>query len=332
MSQPTGQSAMIALRHNQSADTLTLESSLPIPQTEAGQYLIKVAATSICTGELTWPKPPELNISCPGVDAAGTVVSGPANGKFRAGDKVYYRTTYPRPGSAREYSVALESELALCPRNISMNEAAAVPTSALTAWQALFEQSGLDLSISEKPSTRYAKKVFVNGASGGVGLFITQLANLAGCEVVGTSTNEGLVRSLGAFEVINYKKTSIREWLHAHPDIRFDLVLDLVGRDSLLEAWHAAKEGGTVITFVAPADLQFKWVLDRPEGISETVHGKFYVIQPNGSQLQQITELFEGGKLKAIIDSVYRLESFKEAFARAHGGRAVGKVVVQIEG
>ena len=76
--------------------------------------------------------------------------------------------------------------------------------------------------------------------------------------------------------------------------------------------------------------MQRKWVLDRPAGVSETVNGKFFIIEPRGDHLQQIPKLFNEGKLKAYVDSVHALVDFDKAFARLGSGRAVGKVVIQV--
>jgi len=229
---------MKALIHNQSAGTLTLNDSAPLPIPKDDEHLIMVDAAAITTGELLWPRPADLTESTPAVETAGIVITAPSTSKFKPGDKVYFRTQYPRAGSAREYSIGLEKEMAIRPSNMSAEEAAAVPVSALTAWQALLTRVNLNNLLETQNGHQPDRKlrVFINGASGGVGLFLTQLAHLAGCEVVGTSTNEKLVRDMGATEVINYKQTTITQWLNTHQDSRFDLVFDLVGRDSLAEA------------------------------------------------------------------------------------------------
>ena len=323
---------MKAVIHNQSTGTLTLDDSAPLPVLKDGEHLIKIDAAAITTGELLWPRPADLNLSTPAVEAAGTVITAPSTSEFKPGDKVYFRTQYPRAGSAREYSIGLEKEMATRPSNMSAEQAAAVPVSALTAWQALLTKVNLNALLDARNGHQPDRKlrVFINGASGGVGLFLTQLAHLAGCEVVGTSTNEKLVREMGADEVINYKKTSITKWLDSHEDSRFDFVLDLVGGNSLGEAWHAAAEHGLVLTIVPPADMQWKFDLDLPAGISSTVTGKFFLMETNGKHLQQITKLIEDGKLRSVVDSVYKLDDYKKAFERLASGRAVGKVVLQI--
>lgn len=333
MAEPA-QRTMKALIHNQAENTLRLSDSVPIPTPGEHEHLLKVESAAITTGELSWPRPPELNELSPAVEMAGTVVTPPAGSKFRPGDKIYLRTTYPRAGSAREYSIGLEQELALRPKDISANEAAAVPVSALTAWQMLFVQAGLrpDFESSNGIETGKRPRIFVNGLTGGVGLWTAQLAYASGYEVVGTcsAANAQLARQMGASEVINYRETSISDWLKAHPDSRFDYVFDMVTDGSTAEVWHAARDHGTVLTIVPPKNMQWKWDLDRPEGVNETVNGKFFIMESNGDQLQKITGLIEAGKVRPVVDSVFMLSEYEKAFERVSSGRAVGKVVLQI--
>jgi NADPH:quinone reductase-like Zn-dependent oxidoreductase len=207
---------MRGLVHNQKLQTLAFSKALPLPVPKGNEILLKVASTAITNGELDWPRPPELNESFPGTDMSGSVVSAPGSSKFKAGDRVYMRTEYPRAGSAREYSIGLEKELALRPKNIGAEEAAAVPVSALTAWQALFVHAAIPSPMDQSNGVANQKKlrILVNGASGAVGLWMVQLARIAGATVVGTCTskNADLVRNMGAEEMIDYTQTSISEW------------------------------------------------------------------------------------------------------------------------
>jgi NADPH:quinone reductase-like Zn-dependent oxidoreductase len=159
---------------------------------------------------------------------------------------------------------------------------------------------------------------------------MTQLAHWARCYVVGTcsSRNESLVRSCGADEIIDYTQTSISEWATEHDKV--DVVFDTVGGKSLQDAWHAVREGGKIITIVPPADMVWKWILDAPEGVSDTIEGKFFVMEPDVAQLRTITELIEAGVARPVVDSVYNLDEYQAAFDRVDSKRAVGKVVLKI--
>ncbi|KIW12707.1 hypothetical protein PV08_09985 [Exophiala spinifera] len=325
---------MRALIHNQALQTLSLSDSYPVPTVSQDEYLIKVDSVALTNGELLWPRPPELNESHPGVEMAGQVVIAPPMSNFPAGSKVYMRTTFPRPGSAREYTLGHENEMALRPANITAEQAACVPVSGLTAWQALFVHGGCSPQF-DAPShhpQKSIKKVFVNGSSGGVGLWITQLAHAAGFWVTGScnARNAALVREFGADEIIDYTTTPISEWINNNPESKFDLVLDCVGGDSLNQAWHAARENGLVLSIAPPRDMVWKFTLDRPKGISNTVEGRFFIMEPNGNHLHRITELIEAGMAKPLVDSVWKIEDYQNAFDRLSSGRTTGKVVIQV--
>ena len=324
---------MRGVAHNQKLQKLAFSRALSLPSPGQDEILLKVSAAAITRGELDWPRPPELNESCPGVDMAGSVVSAPEGSKFKAGDKVYMRNEYPRAGSAREYTIGLEKELAIRPKNIMAEEAAAVPVSALTAWQALFVQAGLPSPLEQLNGTAANKKyrVLVNGASGAVGLWKVQLAHLAGCTVTGTctSSNADMVREMGADEVIDYTQTSISAWSENNEKV--DLLLDCVGGKSRDDAWHAIKDHGKLFSIVPPPDMNWVWTYDPPKGVSNTIVGKFFIMEPNGEHLSLITRLIEQGKVRPIVDSVYKLEEYQMAFDRMNSKRAVGKVVLKIE-
>lgn len=332
VSQPT---KMKSLVHVQKPHSLSLVNDQMVPIPAGNEHLLNVDAVAITSGELLWPRPAELNTSCPGTDMAGEVVSAPRESKFKAGDQIYMRTTYPRAGSAREYSIGLEGELALRPRTISAVEAAAVPVSALTAWQALFVHAGLPLPSNYANGTNGANhlhrpRILVNGASGAVGLWMTQLAHYAACIVFATASakNADLVRDMGADEIIDYTQESIFEWSKRSGKV--DVLLDTVGGSSLEDAWHAVVDAGRVLTIVPTADMSFRTELMRPKGIGSTVEGKFFIMEPNGQHLDQITKLIEEGSVKPVIDSVYPLEDYQKAFDRVNSRRAVGKVILKV--
>ncbi len=321
---------MRALLHDQSDQTLSLAST-PLPKPSATQYLIQIHAVGLTNGELLWPRPNDLTVSTPGVEFAARVVTSPSSSsKFQPGDEVYGRVTYPQRGGAREYSVSDDEELALRPKTMSVAEAAAMPVSALTAWQALFELFGLPTptETTAKPGLR----ILITAASGSVGIWAVQLAKLTGAYVVGTcgTANIDFVRSLGADEVLDYKTTNISTWAEEDPSRKVDLVFDCAGGASLEQAWHAVKDRGQVLTIVPPADMQWKFVLDRPEGVSESVSGRFFVMHPSGEQLSQVTELADQGKVKSVVDSVWKLDEYDQAFERFKSGKARGKVVIKV--
>ncbi|KAF2661518.1 NAD(P)-binding protein [Lophiostoma macrostomum CBS 122681] len=328
---------MRALIRTGTPKTLTLDLSHPEP-TPSGSpdyYLIRTHATALTREELTWPEPLQADIPIPGYDVAGVVISTPTaphpeNGtyKFKPGDEVYAMTTFVNQGNARETSEAHETELALKPKNMSWEEAASVPLSALSAWQALFTHGRLSPTFSE---TRHgtATRVLVTAASGSVGIWGIQLAHLASAEVIGICgpANVQFVKDLGADTVLDYTKTNLVEWVEENRETReFDVVLDCIGGQTLEDAWKCTKREGKVISVAVPPESK------KPaKGVAEEVTGVWFIVTESGDQLGQIARLIEQEKCKGIVDCVYEMEQFQEAFERLEGGHAKGKVILKVQ-
>ena len=314
-------------------DTLSktlILTKFPVPTTRpsSDEHLIRVHAISPCNGERLWPKnfpPPDPTSKelIPCDDMAGTVIIAPSSSPFLPGSEVYARTNYRRTGCARDYTIAMTDELALRPQRLSWTDSAAVPLSAQTAWQALFVHAGLGGTGAGQAA---GKRILVTGASGGVGIWIVQLARLAGAEVIGTCgpDNVEMVRNLGASLVINYRATSLSDWAQ-NPRNQVDIVIDCSGRQSLEDAWWALREGGLLIGIVQPPEQA------RPEGCrAKDVRSLFFIMEPNGGQLAQVTKLIEEGKCGPVVDSVWEFEEYEKAFERADSGRAKGKVIIDM--
>lgn len=243
-----------------------------------------------------------------------------------------------REGTAREYATILPSETARVPQGIGMLEAATVPMSAHTAWQAVFEKGLLTGDFAKVPyvdeTTREivgkelakGKRVLVLNAAGGVGLHAVQFAKLAGAWVVGTGSakNEEWLKGLGADEVVDYRKTSIKEYVGGDDSKKFDLVFDCVGGNSMLDGWNGVKEEGGVFISVVPG-------FREPEGGKPAgVRSEWFVMEARGKELEHIGKFITKGVLKTAVDSVYELEGFEEAFGKTASGRARGKVVLRV--
>lgn len=311
-------------------------TELPTPQARPGtdEHLIKVHATAPCAGELLWARdypsimgPDKIGVPC--YDLSGVVITAPASSPFQPGTEIYTRTNAGRTGNARDYTIALTSELAVKPKNLSWEEAASVPLSAFTAYQALFEHGGLKLGWQDEPGKleNARKRLLVTAAAGGVGVWVVQLARAAGVKdivaVVGPH-NVDFVKSLGASEVINYREQSLGEWA-AGGNSKADLVVDMVGKQTLADAWTAVKAGGVLLSVNEPPENR------RPkEDAPKDVTNYFFIMKPEGWQLNHVTRLLEKGEARAIVDSIWRLEEFKEAFARVEGGHTRGKVIIKV--
>lgn len=326
--QPTTPTTAPALTHDLETHTLYIKT-LPVPATtNPEEHLIEVKATALTNGELTWPEPATVSPAIPGYEVSGTVIHAPAKSPFPVGSEVYARTGFERQGNARQYSVALTGELGHKPENLSWAEAATVPLSALTAWQALFVHAsfappGTDLARNA------AKRVLITAAAGGVGVWAIQLARVAGIgEIVGTCgpTNIEFVKSLGAHEVVDYTRhKDLSVWVNGRDEDKFDLVIDGVGGAGLEQAWMCVKDGGLLISIVMPPDGK------KPSsGVGEDVKGLFFIVEADGGQLEKITGLIEKGECRAVVDSEYRLEDYQKAFEKVKAGRLRGKVVLTL--
>jgi alcohol dehydrogenase len=254
--------------------------------------------------------------------------------QFKPGDEVYARVDDFRIGTFAELVAVKESSLALKPTNLTMEEAASVPLVALTAWQALVEKAGL----------KQGQKVFIQAGSGGVGTFAIQLARHLGATVATTTSagNAALVKSLGANVVVDYKTQDFEEVLRD-----YDVVLNSQDAKTLEKSLHVLKAGGKLISISGPPDPEFGRQIGAPAPVKlvmrllssgirrrarhRSVGYSFLFMKPSGSQLREITRLFEAGAVRPVIDRVFPFESTNEALAYVDAGRAKGKVVIKLK-
>jgi len=270
-----------------------------------------------------------------GHDMAGVVTKVGSNvSKFKAGDEVYARPADHQIGTFAEFISMNENDVALKPKNISMEEAASIPLVGLTAWQALIEKADL----------KKGQKVFIQAGSGGVGTFAIQLAKYLGATVATTTSaaNIDLVKTLGADIVIDYKKDDFETILKD-----YDVVLNSQDTKALEKSLRIVKPGGKIISISGPPDPVFgqeinaNWFLKivlnflsagiRKKARRLGVNFSFLFMKAHGEQLSQITNLVESGIIKPIIDKVFSFEQINEAMSYVEMGRAKGKVVIKIQ-
>ena len=313
---------------------------MPEPEVRADDVLIQVHAASvnpldarIRDGDFKRILPYRLPLIL-GNDAAGVVVRiGSGVRRLKPGDEVYARPDQDRIGTFAEFIAMNEADVALKPRNLTMEEAASIPLVGLTAWQALIERANL---------TR-GQKVLIHAGSGGVGTFAIQLAKHIGATVATTTStaNVDLVRSLGADVVIDYKQERFEHVLSG-----YDVVLNSQGKDTLEKSLEVLKPGGTLISISGPPDPAFgrehgsNWFMQRVMGLLSFAirrkarrHGvgySFLLMRANGDQLSRITSLIESGIIRPVIDRLFPFEHTREALAYLETGRARGKVVIRV--
>lgn len=254
----------------------------------------------------------------PGFDLAGQVEAvGKSVKRFQPGDEVFGACK----GSCAEYASTGENQLALKPANLTLEKAAALPTSALAALHGLRDAGKI----------RAGQKVLINGASGGVGTFAVQIAKSFGAEVTGvcSTANVDLVRSLGADHVIDYTREDF-----TRRGERYDLIFDNVENRSLSECRRALTPSGTLIlnSGTGARGIEMLIRLVKPLVVSPFVRQNLrrYLSTPNYEDLVVLKELVESGKLHPVVDRTYPLSETSDALRYIEGGHARGKVVVTL--
>jgi NADPH:quinone reductase-like Zn-dependent oxidoreductase len=305
----------VRLHRRGGPEQLTNEDA-PKPTPAAADALVRVHACAITRTELSWGttyttrEGVERVPTIPGHELSGVVEALGAGARApNVGDAVYALTDFWRDGAAAEYVVVRAADLAPKPKNLTHTQAAAVPLSALTAWQALFDHAGL---------TR-GQSVLIHAAAGGVGTYAVQLAKGRGAHVIGTAraANEPFLRDLGADEVIDYTAVRFEDRVK---DV--DIVLDSVGGDTLERSWGVLRKGGVLVTIAdsAPAEKAAKY----------GVRGVEFIVEPNRAQLIEIARLIETGALRVIVEATFPLAEARAAFERSLGGHNRGKIVLRV--
>ena len=334
--------AFVLDRYGKKAHKGTLRlTDMPEPELRDDEVLVQVHAagvnlldSKIRDGEFKLILPYRLPIIL-GHDVAGVVVkAGPGVRQFKPGDEVYARTDDFRIGTFAEYVPVKETSVALKPAGLTMEEAASIPLVALTAWQALVVKANLQKE----------QKIFIQAGSGGVGSFAIQLARHLGATVATTTSpaNAALVKRLGADVVIDYKTQDFEDVLHD-----YDVVLNSQDGKTLEKSLRVLKAGGKLISISGPPDPDFakdsgapgfvKLVMRllsagiRRRARRRGIRFSFLFMRANGSQLRDITRLFDAGVIRPVMDRVFPFESTNEAMAYVETGRAKGKVVVKIK-
>jgi NADPH:quinone reductase-like Zn-dependent oxidoreductase len=267
------------------------------PEPGPGEVLVEVAATAFNPSEVglrTGLLPEVFRVELPhtlGWDVSGTVVAtGTDVTGLTPGDRVFGMAG----GAAAGYAVAPAESLVRAPRRIPLADAAAVPVAGLTAWQALHEHAHVTPG----------RRVLVNGAGGGVGLFAVQLAKLAGAHVTGTASprSTAAVRRLGADEVIDYTAAPLPRDL--------DVLLNLI---PLADGTAAELAGLARVTVSIATPI---------EG------GAHFVMRADPGQLTRLAELIDEGGLMVEVAESHPLSGLADVHRRAEAGDLRGKITL----
>jgi NADPH:quinone reductase-like Zn-dependent oxidoreductase len=255
----------------------------------------------------------------PGIDVAGVVaVVGPSVTRFRIGDEVFGIAK----GSFAQYAAALEDKLALKPKNLTFEQAAVVPVSAMTALQGLTDVGHL----------QSGQRVLVIGASGGVGSYAVQIAKAMGATVTGVASTAklDLVRFLGAEHVIDYTRED-----YADGTRDYDLVLDIGGNPPLSRLRRTLAPGGVAVIVGGEHGGNITGGFGRSlraplVSVFVTQRLAMLASKERGSDLERLTPMLEAGTVKPSIDRTYPLAQVPAAMRHLVAGHVRGKVAITL--
>jgi NADPH:quinone reductase-like Zn-dependent oxidoreductase len=301
------------------------------PSPKDDEVLIRIRATSVnpldwhfmrgkpyvvrAMSGLTKPKITRLGVDVAGqVEAVGRKVT-----QFKAGDEVFGACR----GAFAEYGCTPESSLVTKPRNVTFEQAGAVSVAGRTALQGL----------RDKGQIQAGQKVLVNGAAGGVGTFVVQIAKSFGAYVTGvcSTRNLDMVRSIGADRVFDYTHDDF-----AKSEQRYDIFFDCFANHSLFACRRVLNPKGIYIAIGGPSGPWMIGLLGRMVTgpvLSGLTSQKFVTFMAKSSKedLRVLGELMEAGKVTPVIDRRYRLSEVPAAVRYLEEGHARGKVVITVE-
>ncbi|MFV3075171.1 zinc-dependent alcohol dehydrogenase family protein [Niveispirillum fermenti] len=310
-------------------------AEVPAPVAGPGQVLVKIAAASVNPVDTKIRRNgPPIAPDLPGIlgcDMAGTVVAlGPGVTGFQVGDAVYGCVGGVKglQGTYAEYVAADARLLAPAPAGLSPREAAALPLVTLTAWEGLVDRARV----------RPGDRVLIHGGAGGVGHVAIQIARQQGAHVTTTVSSDekaAIVRGLGADEVVNYRDEPVERYVARLTGGRgFDIVMDATGGSDIATSFAAARLNGQVVTIVAgyTADLS------PMHGKGLSLHVVFMLLPMLHDHGFAIDRAHQGrvlrqasGHLRPLVDPTrFTLETVGQAHERLEGGKAVGKLVIDI--
>ena len=268
-----------------------------------------------------------------GRDVSGIVEKiGSGVENFKVGDNVFSRISEEHVGTMAEYVVSNESDVSLMPSNLNFIESASIPLAGLTVYQSL-------VNIAKLSSE---ENILIYAGSGGVGTIAIQLSKHLGAYVTATTStnNVDMVKSLGADKVIDYTKQSFLD-----DNSKYDVVYDTLGGKHTVDSFKVLKENGRVVSIAGDLDdataeqlglnklirfiLSLKARKIKKAASKINASYRFYLMSPNGKQLNELAKLYEKESIKPVIDNTYVFEESITAIDYLSKGRAKGKVVIE---
>lgn len=313
---------------------------IPKPVPTGRDLLVSVKAISVNPVDTKVRKPKERTEDRPrvlGWDVAGVVEqTGPDCTLFKPGDEVYYAGSIVRPGGNSEFHLVDERIVGTKPASLDFAQAAALPLTAITAWEGLFDRLG----ISKNPSENEGKAILIIGAAGGVGSIAVQLAQYAGLSVIGTASrgeSAEWARSLGADHIINH----YQDFVPQLKEIGYDQVEYIFCLNSTEKHWRNMAETiapqGKICSIVETDELldltllknksvTFVWELMFTRSTYQTPD----MIEQH-KLLNELSRLVDQGLIRTTISEVLEpinAANLKKAHAILESGRTTGKIVL----
>jgi NADPH:quinone reductase-like Zn-dependent oxidoreductase len=293
--------------------SVIINADLPRPEPAAGQLLVRVKAAGVGNWDALVREGKLPNEHLPltlGYELAGIVEAiGPEVSGFKLGDEVYGATNEQLTGAYAEYALPSARMMAQKPKALNFIEAASAPIGTVTAWQMLFDYA----------HAAAGQTVLIHGAAGNVGSYAVQLAKPCDLHVVATAASADLdyVRGLGAEKVLDYETEQLEESLNG-----VDIVLDTVGGETQERSLRVLKPGGILVSVVSPV----------PEAAQKRygVRAAYFYVDVTTARLNEISRLFDSGKLATNVGSVLPLEQARTAHEMLGGPHKHGKIVLSI--
>lgn len=314
MSLPTHMN--VAMIENYGGPEVLQLKTVALPNIAAGEILVRVHSAGVSPFDIHmrdgWYQQPQYAVPIIlGWELSGAVAAiGKEVNHFKVGGDVFaYPSGHRKGGSYAEFNTIKENEAVHKPGSINHHQAAAASMNALTAWQALFDIAQLSAG----------QTVLIHAAAGGIGHLAVQLAKWKGAHVIGTASakNAEFLAELGVDEFIDYTTTAFEKAVKP-----VDVVLDLIGGDTLLRSFQAVKKSGIVVTAIDFENIK--------KAANFGVRGAAVFVDPNTQQLSAIADLLEKGVLKPHVSTVFPLADVAKAHELVQWGRVRGKVALEI--
>ncbi len=315
-----------------------VDVELPLPQPGARDLLVRIEAISVNPVDTKVRSPKDKVEAAPkvlGWDAAGVVESvGSGVTLFKPGDEVYYAGDVTRPGTDAQFQAVDERLVGRKPTSFSFAQAAAMPLTLITAWEALYDRLGIDRTQSK------GKSLLIIGGAGGVGSIAIQLAKLAGLTVIATASRpetQVWVKKQGADHVIDHHQP-LPAQLAALDHKEVDYIANFSNTDSY---WAVMAElirpQGHIVAIVENAkpveigllkskSASFSWEFMFARALYKTPD-----MAQQGAILNEAAVLFETGKLRTTLTqtlSPINAENLRKAHAISESGKTIGKLAL----